>query len=418
MKIRAITLGCEIRFIEEHYDELEDILNNLQILRDALAEHNLIVETVRLCTPPFHKDTHLNQSAFFTNPEIILEALDDFCDEKMLDFYAAHSGLCDQTERLTATQKKLIEKLPQQLAEHENMFTNLQVSSTNGINFEAIREGAKITKGLSAIDPFLNLKYAVTFNVPANTPFFPSAYHSGATPKISIALEAADEITKLTAEYCDTECNLNAVKKSIQERFTQIYDNIENFIAPFCAKNCLDYFGMDFSPSQYPTQDKSIAKAVESFQIAEFGEFGTVFGIGFLTNALQTIDRPKIGFSGFMQPLLEDYYIAKRHEQGKVDLKQLLLNSCMCGLGLDCIPLPGDINLETLYAIMLDVSMISTRLNKPLTARLMPVTGKKAGDMTEFDFEYFENSTICAVDFNKRFVLDRFIKKNDNIRLE
>lgn len=417
MKIRAITLGCEIRYIEEKYDELEENLSKIQELKTKFSGIGMDIETVRLCTPPFHKDTHLNQSPFFTNPDIVLEALDDFCEEHLIDFYSAHAGLCDQTESLTQTQKKLIKKLPKLLRDHKNMFTSLQLSSKNGMNFEAIRFAGEITKKLSEIDPFLNLKYASTFNVPPNTPFFPSAYHIGHQPKISVALEAADEITSLTAGYCNSECNLSVVRSEIQERFTSIYDQISGILKPFCDENKLKFEGVDFSPSQYPTPEKSIARAIESFQIAEFGDIGTVFGIGFLTSVLKSIDRPKIGFSGFMQPLLEDYYIAERHEQGKIDIKQLLLNSCVCGLGLDTIPLPGDINIETLYLLMLDVAMISSRLDKPLTTRLMPIPNKNPGEKTEFDFEYFKNSSICAIDINKSFSMDEFIDKNRSIKL-
>jgi uncharacterized protein (UPF0210 family) len=89
--------------------------------------------------------------------------------------------------------------------------------------------------------------------------------------------------------------------------------------------------------------------------------------------------------------------IATRHEEGKFNLTQLLLNSTVCGLGLDCIPLPGDISEETLTLLMMDVAMLSTRLNKPLTCRLMPIPGKTQNDRTEFDFEYFTNSKICGI---------------------
>jgi len=36
-------------------------------------------------------------------------------------------------------------------------------------------------------------------------------------------------------------------------------------------------------------------------------------------------------------------------------------------------------------------------LDKPLTARLMPIPGKLAGDMTSFNFEYFANSRVLPV---------------------
>jgi hypothetical protein len=33
-----------------------------------------------------------------------------------------------------------------------------------------------------------------------------------------------------------------------------------------------------------------------------------------------------------------------------------------------------------------------------LTARLMPIPGKKAGDLTHFDFAFFANSRVLALD--------------------
>ena len=41
---------------------------------------------------------------------------------------------------------------------------------------------------------------------------------------------------------------------------------------------------------------------------------------------------------------------------------------------------------------------MAQRLNKPLTARLMPIPGKNAGDPTDFDFAFFANSRVMALD--------------------
>jgi uncharacterized protein (UPF0210 family) len=37
-------------------------------------------------------------------------------------------------------------------------------------------------------------------------------------------------------------------------------------------------------------------------------------------------------------------------------------------------------------------------LDKSLTARLMPIPGKKAGDTTEFDFGFFANSRVMRLE--------------------
>jgi uncharacterized protein (UPF0210 family) len=43
------------------------------------------------------------------------------------------------------------------------------------------------------------------------------------------------------------------------------------------------------------------------------------------------------------------------------------------------------------------VAVLALQLDKPLTARLMPVPGARAGDLTEFDFPYFANSRVLDV---------------------
>ena len=67
-------------------------------------------------------------------------------------------------------------------------------------------------------------------------------------------------------------------------------------------------------------------------------------------------------------------------------MKDLLLYSAVCGTGLDTVPLPGDVTADQLYALLLDLAFLSQRLDKPLTARLMPVPGKKAGDADRLRF--------------------------------
>ena len=59
-------------------------------------------------------------------------------------------------------------------------------------------------------------------NVSSNTPFFPSAYHLGETSKLSVALEAADEIIQILETYPSTQVSLTEIKQHIQDRFTAI----------------------------------------------------------------------------------------------------------------------------------------------------------------------------------------------------
>ena len=64
-------------------------------------------------------------------------------------------------------------------------------------------------------------------------------------------------------------------------------------------------------------------------------------------------------------------------------------------------------------AVLMDVGTISARLGKPLTARLMPLPGKKAGDRVHFDFDYFADSRVMALDAQK---ISSPLRDEDSIR--
>jgi hypothetical protein len=47
--------------------------------------------------------------------------------------------------------------------------------------------------------------------------------------------------------------------------------------------------------------------------------------------------------------------------------------------------------MERMYA---DVASLAAKWNKPLSARLQPIPGKKAGDRTEFQDPFLFNTTL------------------------
>ena len=52
---------------------------------------------------------------------------------------------------------------------------------------------------------------------------------------------------------------------------------------------------------------------------------------------------------------------------------------------------------EKLAALLLDVAALAFRLNKPLTARIFPVPGKAAGEMTAFQHPHLCNCRVFDV---------------------
>jgi hypothetical protein len=132
--------------------------------------------------------------------------------------------------------------------------------------------------------------------------------------------------------------------------------------------------------------------------LAAVGRQGSLAAAAVLTSAVDAADFPRAGFNGLLLPPLEDYTLAKRAAEGGLTVNDLLMYSAVCGTGLDTVPLPGDVRVAAMAALLLDLAALALRLDKPLTARLMPIPGKQAGDETTFEFDFFANTRVMALD--------------------
>ena len=264
------------------------------------------------------------------------------------------------------------------------------------LSLPAVRACAEIIQRLTPLDPngFANLYFAALGNVSAGSPFFPAAYHNGGPPAFAVALEGADLAVDA---FRDAPSLKNARELLISEmerigdRITEIGQEVERITGAA-------YQGIDFSLAPFPEPGLSTGAAFESLGINQFGEHGSLAAAAFLADGIDRAAFRRTGFNGLMLPVLEDAILAARAADGSLALKDLLMYSAVCGTGLDTIPLPGDISPGQTGAVLADLAALSLRLDKPLTARLMPIPGKKVGDPTEFDFEFFANSRVMGVE--------------------
>merc|ERR1711865_1192441 len=98
-----------------------------------------------------------------------------------------------------------------------------------------------------------------------------------------------------------------------------------------------------------------------------------------------------------MLACLEDTGLAADAAAGAYDIRALLSASAVCGIGLDTVPIPGNTSVEEIASLMADTGTMAFRLHKPLTVRLFPCPGLKAGDMTQFTSDDLCNCTVFAV---------------------
>mmetsp|Transcript_28728 Transcript_28728/g.39503 ORF Transcript_28728/g.39503 Transcript_28728/m.39503 type:complete len:189 (+) Transcript_28728:323-889(+) len=164
--------------------------------------------------------------------------------------------------------------------------------------------------------------------------------------------------------------------------------------------------GIDASINPGLTPPDSVGAGLENllFPLTErqVGDMGTLAAVSAVTAAIKRLPSAGVqltGYSGLMLPVMEDLVLAERAAQQppRMTLRDLLTFSAVCGVGLDTVPIPGDVSADSLAGVYMETAALAFRLDKPLSCRLLPMKGKKAGDWTEVDSPYLVNTRVFTV---------------------
>jgi uncharacterized protein (UPF0210 family) len=285
-------------------------------------------------------------------------------------------------------------------ATNSTFVSGMMAGPQYGIDMGAVQACAAVIRSLSGQDPngFSNLYFAALANVSPGAPFFPAAYHDGGRPMFAIATEAADLAVVAFNQTTSLATARQNLRRLLEDHATRLCRAASSLQDRLGGEAALRFGGIDYSLAPFPSVDLSLGTAMERLGVPKVGLHGSLAVAAILAETIDRADFPRVGFSGMMLPVLEDATLAARAAEGLLTIKDLLLYSAVCGTGLDTVPLPGDTTQGQLAAVLLDISALAMRLDKPLTARLMPIPGKQAGDPTNFNFDFFANSRVMPFD--------------------
>ncbi len=375
MNIRTITLFTDLDNMPSRTDSF---------LESARHTFHVPVQTMRIATSPFPSWWKTSHFTSLQTKEIA---------EQCRQIGADYVSLGSVQLRHDASWLDLI---PEIIANSDRVFVSAEIADRSGhIDIGRCSAMAEVIRRVSVLQPngFGNLYLATLANCPPGVPLFPAAYHGGGPAHFAIAVEAADIIlTAITSAGTLVEARSNLIQ-AIEREAGELAKVGEDLSAKFD----IPFSGIDFTPAPFPVADKSVAAAMEALGIPWIGTPGSLFSAAFIAEAIERAEYPSCGFSGLMLTVLEDAVLSLRAGDGRFTVGELLSYSAVCGIGLDTVPLPGDIRQDTLAGILMDVGALAVRLNKPLTARLLPLPGLVAGDPVHFDFDYFADSRVMPV---------------------
>lgn len=382
--VRAIT--AFIHLDREHYQaQLEESFAFLRTAKQSYTAAGWTVQTVRLTTQPFPEYTRGLSKADAVS---LLTAIDSICDKAGVDLNIGPAVMnsSDSTQNLVVLGEVLLH------AKRAN--ASALVATAEGINWPAIKATAHMIKYVSENSPRSQgtFNFAATFMVQPGTPFYPGSYHLGAGHQFAVGVEGAGVVASVFAKTgYDPAASTTLLHAALEQELTQA----ESVAKQIATQDHWDYIGIDSTPA--PLMDVSIGAAIENFAGGPLGAGGTMTAAGIITEAQKGIAIKRIGYAGLMLPVLEDKRIAQRWTEGRLSIDSLLAYSSVCATGLDTVPLPGDVTEEQIAHIYGDVATLAFKWKKQLTARLQPVAGKHAGEMTDFDSPYLVNVKLQPV---------------------
>ncbi len=393
--IRTITLGVA----EPHPLTGAVIGRAAAILQQAsklYTEAGYEVQTVRLSTRPLFDDM-----AGWSPASILtyVQELQHMLDDAGLGFCSLGPAKAAPSDDAMQRIELLADLLISTSALNASVLIDQKEQDGGHVAFLAAAKptaGVMLRLSRETAEGFGNFRFAMLACVKPGTPFFPAAYHEGPA-SLSLGLQGAGLVTEALRSFIlpgqeERPLPLDMVRYLVEQAIISEAEPVVRLAQRIAGDHKLIFGGIDLSPA--PMGKESIVTAIELCGRGRFGEPGTLAVASALTNALKSTGLPTCGYCGLMLPVLEDAVLGQRWAEGMVNVHQLLLYSAVCGTGLDTIPLPGDIEPETIANLLADVAALALRLHKPLSARLFPVPGKRAGERTAFTSPYLTNTVV------------------------
>ncbi len=310
---------------------------------------------------------------------------------------------------MTKGERMYFNVLPEVLAGTERICASVNAASTRaGINVDAIllvSQAIKKAAGLTSDnDGFGAAKLVVFANIPEDNPFMAGGFLGPGEPEtvINIGVSGPGVIKRRLQQMLAVhpEVNLGHIAEQIKEtafRITRVGELIGREVA---ARLGVEFGIVDLSLAPTPRVGDSVGEILQVMGLAKIGSPGTTAAIALLTDAVKKgglfASSSVGGLSGAFIPVAEDAAMAGAVADGSLGIEKLEAVTSICSVGLDMVPIPGDTTVETLASLIADELAIGVINSKTTAARIIPVPGKKAGQMASWG-GLFGESPILAV---------------------
>ena len=321
----------------------------------------------------------------------IAKVLDAVAEEVGVNFLGGYSAVV--SKGMTASDKMLIESIPEALACTERICSSVNIGSTKtGINMDAVRlMGETIVKAAEKTadrDSCGCSKLVVLCNAPDDNPFMAGAFHgvTEADAIINVGVSGPG-VVKYALEKVRGE-SFEVLCETIKKTAFKI-TRVGQLVAQEASKRLGIPFGIIYlSLAPTPAVGDSVADILQEIGLEKVGAPGTTAALALLNDQVKKggvmASSYVGGLSGAFIPVSEDQGMIEAAECGALTIEKLEAMTCVCSVGLDMIAIPGDTPASTISGIIADEAAIGMINQKTTAVRIIPVIGKTVGDNVEF----------------------------------
>ncbi|MGD2094831.1 MAG: PFL family protein [Phycisphaerales bacterium] len=319
----------------------------------------------------------------------LAKALDAATKKANIDFLGGFGAMVQKG--MSAADEILIDSIPQALSKTQRVCGFLNLASTRaGINMNAVAKFGHTLKELAnrSENGIGCAKIAVFANVPEDNPFMAGAHHGIGEPDYSLNIGISGPGVVRSVVLQNPDCDLTQLSEVIKRTVFKITRAGELIGREMAKLMGVDFGIVDISLAPTTSAGDSVAEIIEAMGVKQMGLPGSTAALAMLIDAVKkggAMASGNVGgLSGSFIPVSEDTGMIRAVKAGSLNLEKLEALTSVCSVGLDMFAVPGDTNAEVLSAIIADELSIGVVNNKTTSVRVIPVPGKKQGQIVHF----------------------------------
>lgn len=398
LDIRTVTMGISLsdcadsdfeKMNKRVYEKITGYAGRLKsVAEEVEKEYGIPIVNKRISVTPI---AEILGNATKEQAVELAKTLDQAAKVLGVDFIGGYSALVHKG--ITKGDQTLLDALPEALSVTERVCSSISVATTRtGINMDAvglmgkiIKEAAERTKDQNGL---ACAKLVVFSNPVEDNPFMAGAFHGTGEGEVVLNVGVSGPGVVLNALKRHPDADLGQVADVIKKTVFKI-TRAGELIGRVVADRLDVPFGiMDLSLAPTNAMNDSVAEILEEIGLERVGTHGTIAALALMNDAVKKGGAMASsyvgGLSGAFIPVSEDEGMIRGIMDGALTLSKLEAMTCVCSVGLDMIALSGEASAETLSAIIADEAAIGMINKKTTAVRVIPVPGKKEGDMVEF----------------------------------